>query len=271
MKISEYRVGFIGFGHIAQALFRAIDSAKLIPHSHIAFTQKDPTRSRTTQETFHITGRSLPSLLDTSDVLLICIPPRDAKTLFGELKNHENHIPKKVISLMAGISLQELQNGFGPERELLRAMPNIALSLGEGMTLLSSPSNASIELESFAHLLFSSAGKVLQIPERLMNLGTALAGSGPAFAIYLIDAMVRFGVNEGLSRSDSLAIAAQVFRGAAALILQHDPKDLLQQIATPGGTTKAGLDILQKTPSALHLQEALRAAAERAAQPPYEP
>lgn len=266
MKISELHLGFIGFGHIAQALFHAIDSAKLVPRSQILFTRKNPSKSRATQEAFHITGTALPHLLASSDLLFFCIPPQAAPAVLTEIHTHASACrANKVISLMAGISLSQLAQGLTPSTEIVRVMPNLALTYGESLTFWTANQATSAELESFVHLLFSSAGKTLRIPEPLMHFATALAGSGPALILYLMDAVVRFGIKEGLSPALSREAAAQVLQSAAALMLHHEPADLLQQIATPHGTTEAALQRLSSTPTALHLQEALQAATLRAA------
>ena len=266
MKLSDYRIGFVGFGHLAQAMCRTFTRSKIVPTSHLAFTRKDLSRSRATEEKFGISATSLDHLTKSSDLLLICVRPQQMTGLAQELAQCEIKAPF-AVSFLAGTQLPQLQ-AYLPSLQLMRALPNIAASCGESMTLLSYAEDASEELRSLSHLLLSSLGKTLEIPETLMDVGTSMAGSSIAFVLYLIDAMARFGVTHGFTQEQSAQLTAQVFRGAAQMVLgeKQNPADLLQQIATPKGTTEAGLDLLRRTPSAQHFQEALQASTARAQQ-----
>ena len=265
MKFSDLRIGFVGFGHLAQAIYRTIDRNKLVPRSNLCFTRKDLSRSRETEMAFGITATRLEHLAEESDLLLLCVRPQQMPQLVQELAQCSINAPF-AISFLAGTRLSQLQAGLPASVQLLRALPNIAASCGESMTLLSYADGVSEEFRSLSHLLMASLGKTLEIPESLMDVGTSMAGSSIAFVLYLIEAMARYGTTHGFTPEQSVQLTAQVFQGAAQLILQGkaNPTDLLQQIATPKGTTEAGLNILRKTPTAQHFQEALAASAARA-------
>jgi pyrroline-5-carboxylate reductase len=266
MKLSDYRIGFVGFGHLAQAMCRTFTHSKIVPTSHLSFTRKDLSHNRDTEKKFGIGATSLDHLTKTSDLLLLCVRPQQMAGLAQELAQCEIKAPF-AISFLAGTQLPQLQT-YLPSLQLMRALPNIAASCGESMTLLSYTDEVSQEFRSLSHLLLSCLGKTLEIPETLMDVGTSMAGSSIAFVLYLIEAMARFGVTHGFTEEQSVQLTAQVFRGAAQMILTEklNPTDLLQQIATPKGTTEAGLDLLRRTPSAHHFQEALQASANRAQQ-----
>lgn len=266
-QIRDYRIGFVGFGHLAEAIFQAIDRTKLIPRSQILFTRKDKDRSLKTEKKYGITATSLSHLAETSDLLFLLVRPHQAPTIYKDLAHLKNTKYTAIISCMAGIPLSTLQSHF-PGKQIARALPNLGAAVQQGMTVLSFAPNSSIDFQSVTHLLLSSFGKILEIPEPLMNLCTGLSGSGIAFAVHLIDAAARYGASHGLTYEQSLLLSAQTFKGAADLVLSHHalPQDLLQQIATPNGTTEAGLTHLTHSPAALHLQEAIAAAAKRAAE-----
>ncbi len=266
MKTENLRLGFVGFGHMAQVMCGALERARLVPRSQILFHRRDPAKAKQNEEEYRITATSLAHLVDHSDWLLLCVRPSQLDGVLSEI----NALPlqnKKVISIAAGIQLSFIQKKLGPGAQLARAMPNIAASVGEGMTLLSFASGASAEYRSQAGLLFGAFGKAMEIPEALMDIGCAMAGSGPAFVLELIEAMARQGEREGFTYAQAVAIASQTFLGAAKLLQSGAlPQDLLHSIATPGGTTQAGLEAMRKEKAAAGISAAVAAASQRSAQ-----
>lgn len=256
MKLSSVRIGFIGFGHMAQVLFRALDLAKLIPHSQISFLRRDPKKMKENEETFRITSTSLDNLVQTSDLILLCVRPNQAAPLLEDLA-HIGTQGKMIVSILAGIQISFFQRYLGQDSQILRVMPNLPAAVGEGMTLLSFGPNSSTELRSFAHLLFGCMGKVAELREELMDIGCGMAGSGPGFVFRLIEASARLGEKTGIPYEESLKIAAQTFLGAAQLILKGGalPIRLIHEIATPNGTTEAGFNKMNE----LHLDQGFQA------------
>lgn len=262
VKISQYHLGFVGFGHIAQILFRAIDRAKLIPRSQVSFVRRDRDKIRECEKEFGITSTSLDHLVKTSQILLIAVRPNQVDFVLRDLAQLQLDETKMVIAIPAGIHLAYYQKYLGPKVPLLRAMPNVASAVGEGMTVFSYGPHPSLEFRSLTNLLFSCMGEVLEVAEPLMDISCAIAGSGPALVFRLIEAVARFGEKEGLTYAKALKMAAQTFAGASKLLLKgNHPEALLDQIATPGGTTEAGL----KTFNALRIEEHLQSAIESSA------
>ncbi len=262
MKISEYHLGFIGFGHMAQVIFRAIDKAKLVPRSQICFVRRDPEKMTQNEKEFGITATSLENLINRSHVLLIGVRPNQADFILRDLARFNLEESKIVISMLAGIKLSYYQKYI--KNPLLRIMPNIASAVGEGMTVFTYGPHPSLEFRSLSNLLFSCMGEVIEVPENLMDISCAIAGSGPGFVFRLIESMARQGEKEGLPYSKALKMAAQTFAGAAKLILKGaQPETLIQQIATPNGTTEAGFKVMAAFRMEDHLQGVLEASAKR--------
>lgn len=262
MKLSLVRIGFIGFGHMAQVLFSALDQAKLIPRSQISFLRRDPKKMRENEKTFRITSTSLENLVATSDLILLCVRPNQALPVLEELARIGVQ-GKMIVSILAGIQISFFQKYLGSDSQILRVMPNLPAAVGEGMTLFSYGPNPSVEFKSFSHLLFGCMGQVAELREDLMDIGCGMAGSGPGFVFRLIEASARLGEKEGIAYEESLKIAAQTFLGAAQLILKGgvSPAQLLEQIATPNGTTEAGLNKMNE----LHLDQAFQSVIQAAA------
>lgn len=262
MKLSDYHLGFIGFGHMLQILFRAIDQSKLIPRSQMTFIRRDPKKAKENEKEFGITATSLENLVKRSHVLILGVRPAQAGLVLQELQKLSLDPSKMIISVLAGVRLSYYQRVL--KNPLLRVMPNLASEVGMGMSVLSYGAHPSIEFRSLANLLFSCMGEVIEVPEAMMDISCGMAGSGPGFVFRLIEAMAREGEKAGLPYAKALKMAAQTFAGAATLVLKKGNTDLLlQQIATPNGTTEAGLKKMTAAQMDAHFQEVVAASARR--------
>ncbi len=265
MKMSEYRLGFIGFGHMAQIMFHAIDGARIIPRSQVQFIQRDSAKMKRSEQKHLITSTSMERLISTSDILLLCVRPAQAEQALQQIAPLGAG-DKMILSILAGVPLSLFQKHLGPQAQVIRVMPNVASAIGQGMTILSAR-HASVDFREAASMLLAPLGPSLEVPEPLMDAATGLAASSPGFVFKLIQALALQGEKEGLSPKDSLTIAAQVFTGAGQLVAKGgDPIDLMMQIATPGGVTEAGFQVMEKTELAKHFQETVQAAIRKAKQ-----
>jgi len=262
MKISDYNLGFIGFGHMAQVIFSAIDRAKLIPRSQILFNRRDRDKMRDNEKEFGITATSLENLVDKSSVIILGVRPGQASHVLQDLKRLNVNASKLFISVIAGVKLSYYQKFI--KNPLLRVMPNVASEVAMGMSVFTYSPNPSIEFRSLTNLLFSCMGEVIEVPETMMDICCGIAGSGPGFVFRLIEAMARAGEKEGLSYSKALKMAAQTFAGAGKLVLKKGkPEILLTQIATPNGTTEAGLRSMTASNMDEHFQNVVAASSKR--------
>jgi pyrroline-5-carboxylate reductase len=133
------------------------------------------------------------------------------------------------------------------------------------MTTLTAGRHANSDFKSLAHLLFSSMGQTVELPESCMDMATAIAGSGPAYAFSFIEAAARQGERQGIAYETALKMAAQTFLGAAKMLLQAgvSVQEQINQIAVPNGTTEAGLKVLKDLEIEKKFQDVLSAAAAR--------
>jgi pyrroline-5-carboxylate reductase len=251
---------------MAQVICKAIAQTKLVPRSHIAFVQRDPARMKAHEQEFGVTAASLATVVESSQLILLCVRPAQANEVLQELARLGVK-DKMIASVIAGIKMAHYQKYLGSQAQILRVMPNIASEVGEGMSLFTFTPSASREFRSLAHLLFSSMGEVAEIEENLMDIGTGLSGSGPGFVFRLIEAMARAGVKHGLPYETALKMSAQTFAGAARLILKGKiPAELIRQIATPNGTTEAGFKVMTDVQIEKHFEAVVGAAAHRSQQ-----
>lgn len=169
-----------------------------------------------------------------------------------------------LLSILAGVSLADLAARFPDARAQVRILPNLAARIGAGVSALASLGDA--DGKALTGLLASLGQVVALDDDQAMDLVTAFTGSGPAFVFRLIEAYAAAGERLGLSAEESLALATATFGGAAALLAdsKEKPGALVTQVASKGGTTQAGLDVLDEGGQMVALMtNVLRAARDR--------
>jgi len=208
-----------------------------------------------------------------SNVILLCCKPQVAHIILNEAGMREALENKLLISILAGVTIDQLTQMVGPTTQVVRAMPNTPCKIREGMTIVSTldenqPLNRSIILN-----IFSSIGRCRFLDEKHFDACTALGGSGPAFAAIFLEAMADGGVMMGLPRAEALELAAQTLQGTARMALQPGahPARIKDAVTTPGGCTIAGLLALEDGKVRSTIARAIQIATERASelgQPP---
>jgi pyrroline-5-carboxylate reductase len=201
-----------------------------------------------------------------ADVALVAVKP----SYVGDVLDHDAMraalAGRLVISIAAGVRIPTLARWL-PAAHVVRAMPNTPALIGAGMTVLARGDTVpDHELERAAQI-FRAVGRVVELDDRLMDAVTSLNGSGPAFVYVMLEAMADGGVMMGLPRDTALEIAAQVFAGAASMVLAtgFHPAALKDQVTTPAGSTIAGLLTMEdgriRSVLARTVQEATKVAA----------
>lgn len=205
------------------------------------------------------------SAVAAADAVLLCVKPQDAANVLGSLAARDSG-SKLLISVVAGVSLTALESAAPGSWRVIRSMPNTPALVGKGATAFCRGSNASDADAGFAMNLFSSVGVAIEVPERLMNAVTGLSGSGPAYGFLCIEALADGGVAAGLPRDHAMKLAVQTMLGAAAMVAETGmhPGVLKDAVASPGGTTIAGIEALEKGGLRATLISAVTAATKRA-------
>ncbi|GLB35415.1 putative pyrroline-5-carboxylate reductase [Lyophyllum shimeji] len=216
-----------------------------------------------------VAGQNLPSV-EQADVVLLCCKPQVAHTILSEQGMKEALDGKLLISILAGVTINQLSGWVLPSTKVIRAMPNTPCRIREGMTVVSTlPPSQDVDKDHAIILkIFSSIGRCRFLDEKHFDACTALSGSGPAFACIFMEAMADGGVMMGLPRPEALELAAQTLQGAARMVLQGGthPAQLKDAVTTPGGCTIAGLLAMEDGRVRSTIARAIQIATEHASQ-----
>jgi pyrroline-5-carboxylate reductase len=262
------RVGFLGAGKMATALARGWLKAGLVQSEGLAAS--DPlteARQAFQQETGARTLADNRQLVASSDVLILAVKPQSLPALLAEIRATvcAKHL---FVSIVAGATLRQLADGLGGERRLIRVMPNTPCLVGASASAFAPSEAASAEDVALVERLLSAVGRAFRLPERLLDAVTGLSGSGPAFVYVMIEALSDGGVRMGLPRDVATALAAQTVLGSAKMVLETELHTgmLKDMVASPGGTTIAGLHALERGGLRAALMDAVEAATKRASE-----
>jgi pyrroline-5-carboxylate reductase len=224
----------------------------------------EPARRAFTDATGVPASASNVEVVRGSDVVVLAVKPQGVRAVLHELRSvvREDSL---VVSICAGVSLSALEEALGPAGRLVRVMPNTPALLGAGASGYCLGRGATERDEAIVRSCLESVGRAFRVPESLMDAVTGLSGSGPAFVYVMIEALSDGGVRVGLPREVATALAAQTVLGAARMVLETGlhPGVLKDQVASPGGTTIAGLHALERGGLRAALIDAVEAATRR--------
>ncbi|WP_456437492.1 pyrroline-5-carboxylate reductase [Desulfurobacterium sp.] len=241
------RVGFIGGGRMAEALIESIIASRKIKPCNINVSDVNEKRLCYLKQTFGINTFILNTeVVALSDIIVLAVKPQVMTAVLNEIKNAV--IPQQlIVSIAAGYPIENIENILGKDKKIIRVMPNILVKVSEGTIAFSRNINVSDEEINLFKGLFSTAGEVIEVEEKLMDAVTGLSGSGPAFIFLMIEALADGGVRAGLPRDTALKLAAQTVKGSAEMVLKGEhPEVLKDNVISPAGTTAEGIAKLEE-------------------------
>jgi len=260
-------IGFIGSGNMAEALISGILKAGVCQPDKVYASDVRPERLEDLGERYGIqtTGDNR-ELAAAVDVLVMSVKPQIMKGALEEIKGALKD-RALVISIAAGIKISSISSILG-DLAIVRVMPNMGAWVGESASGLYANEKARTRVEE-ARLIFSSVGEAIVVEdEALIDSVTAVSGSGPAYFFLLMQEMIKAGVALGLAEADSQSLVLETAKGAALLAVKasaegRSPAQLSAQVATPGGTTEAALNVFHARSFGEMVSQALHRAAER--------
>ena len=262
---ASIRFGFAGSGRMAQALGKGIREDDRFADASIFFVDpSDEAADAFTEAVSHAKRTSdLTTLAGEANLILLAVKPQIMPSLFPELAPalSPSHL---VISVAAGITITQLQAGLNVPR-IVRVMPNTPCLIGEGMSAIACPPSMTPADKQLAESIMTSVGKVISVDESDLDAVTGLSGSGPAYIFTMIEAMIQAGVKQGLPEAMARTLTLQTVLGATRLVEQsgQSPAALRDQVTSPGGTTLAGLEVLNRHKFGEIVCQAVAAATQR--------
>ncbi len=258
-------VGFVGTGNMGEALIHGLIHGHLCRPEQIICSDVRPERLKLVRDTYGVRGTSHNSeVVKQSDIVVLSVKPQIMRQVIEEVAKHLD-FSKLIISIAAGVPLEAIESCAQRELKLVRVMPNICVSVREGVSAISGGKHILKEELMIAKTIFDSVGKSIFIEENLLDAVTGLSGSGPAYIFLIIDALADAGVKMGLARHDSLILASQTVLGAAKMLMEtrEHPGRLKDMVTSPGGTAIAGLHTLEGGGLRTTLINAVEVATER--------
>ena len=261
-------LGFFGAGKMAEGILAAASLAKGFDPQSVLMAEKLLARAKGLAKKYKVrTTVDAKEVAACAKTIFLAVRPQDVTALAAEVKPLLT-AKTLVVSIAAGKSLATLRKMLGRDVRLVRVMPNLALRAKEGMCAICPAANATAaDVKRVAQIL-NGAGRTVVLKERHFDAVTALSGSGPAFFAYMEEAMALGGEALGLPADAARLLAEQTMLGTAAFLRQSqmDLAEFISGVATPGGTTAAGMDVMRASDFRKVVAATLKAAADRSAE-----
>ena len=265
MSLKNFKIAFIGAGNMAEALASGMLQAGLTESKNLSASDVDPSRLELFHSRYNI--QSLATNLkaaQSADIVILAVKPQVMDEVLGELKGAKE-VPPLFITVAAGFPITRVLSHFSNQVPVIRAMPNTPCVVLEGVTAIAAGPGVTSDQIKIATTIFNAVGQTVEIEESLLDAVTGLSGSGPAYVYVMIDALADGGVRMGIPRQVANILAAQTVLGTAKMVLESGdhPGVLKDRVASPGGTTIAGLHKLEQGGLRATLMNAVEAATRR--------
>lgn len=245
MPFDMERIAIIGAGNLGVAIARGMVSKGIKEARDITLTRRNPA----TLEEFSVEGYAVNTnnaeAVRSANLVILCVQPKQLPGVLEEISGslHEDHV---LVSVITGVSREEIKNHLSANCSVIRAMPNTAIAIAESMTCISSNDVNPQVLEQVGRI-FKSLGDVQIIDENMMKAATVLGASGIAFFMRYLRAATQGGIQMGFHPEEAQKIAVQTAKGAAGLIIENanHPEVEIDKVTTPQGCTIAGLNEME--------------------------
>ncbi|MGN5649854.1 pyrroline-5-carboxylate reductase ProI [Bacillus sp. Brlt_9] len=247
--MSIQNISFLGAGSIAEAIIGGLLHANVVKGEQVTVSNRsNETRLQELHNKYGVKGtHNKKELLTNTNILFLAMKPKDVAEALTPFKEdiHNNLL---IISLLAGVSTHSIRNLLQKDVPIIRAMPNTSAAILKSATAISPSKHATAEHIQTAIALFETIGLVSVVEEKDMHAVTALSGSGPAYIYYVVEAMEEAAKKIGLKEDVAKSLILQTMIGAAEMLKASEkhPSILRKEITSPGGTTEAGIEVLQE-------------------------
>jgi pyrroline-5-carboxylate reductase len=261
-----YELAIIGAGNMAEAIARGLITGKVFtPQQMIAADVSAERRDLFVNKLFIKAVDSPAEAASDARTILLSVKPQNMKDVLSSLRPVISD-DALVISIAAGISSRFIEEHLSPKRcRVIRTMPNTPMLVGEGMAAIAPGSRATQRDLDHARRLFAPAATVIDVTEDKIDAVTALSGSGPAYFFFLVEQMIRAGVEMGLTEAEAHTLAIKTALGSAKMLVTStdSPQELRRKVTSPKGTTYAAITHMEQHDWPQIVVDALKAAQRR--------
>ena len=246
MEQYEGNIAILGSGNIGLSLAKGLIKANYVQSTQICLTRRNTVAlSNFADMGFTVTSDNAAAVAN-ADIVVLAVLPQQLNQLLEQISSSID--PKKhlLISVASGVSCQDIRSKLTEDVQVVRAMPNTAIAIGQSMTCVASDNGSEANVKQVIKM-FETVGAVVKINEDLMTAATALCACGIAFFLRGIRAASQGGVEIGFHAEDALKMAVQTAKGAADLLLQmhSHPEQEIDKVTSPKGCTIAGLNEME--------------------------
>ncbi|MGZ0086235.1 pyrroline-5-carboxylate reductase ProI [Caldibacillus thermoamylovorans] len=255
-------IALIGAGSMAEALIAGMTKAFCRPTDVIVANRQNRARLEELARRYGVrVAPSVREAAEQADIIVLAMKPKDVVEAMHTIAPALGAAPL-ILSLLAGVTTETIERLAGRAIPVVRAMPNTSAAVGLSATAIAGGRFAAKEHLEVAKQLFETVGIVAVVPERDLHAVTGLSGSGPAYVYYLVEAMEKAASDIGLEPDVAKPLILQTIIGAAEMLKASDkhPSVLRREVTSPGGTTEAGIGVLEQ----YRFQEAVIACIRRA-------
>jgi pyrroline-5-carboxylate reductase len=256
-------ITFLGAGSMAEAIIGGLVRLQVVdPKQIIATNLSDQEKLNYLEQEYGIrTNSNRGEAVASGDIVILAMKPKHVKEAITDIKDMTNE-KQLFVSVLAGIPTHYIEDLLGHQAGVIRTMPNTSAKVGSSATAICKGSFANDLHLQEVDTLFSAVGTVTVVNEEKLDAVTGLAGSGPAYFYYIVEAMEHAAANAGLTQEEAAALITQTIVGVGKRLQSttKSAKELYEEVMSPNGTTEAGINILRER----HTQEAMTDAVTRA-------
>lgn len=264
MRAWTGKIFVVGAGSMAEAFIRGVIENQAAAPSQIEVVNRTrEARRRLLMDLYGVATTTAYEGAKMAELVVIAVKPADVLGALEQLTPYLNGQP--VLSFAAGVTLDFMRTAIQFKSPVVRTMPNIPVAVLSGATAVSYSTDVSAEDQQLVRYLLEQVGKVVEMPENLMDAATAFSGSGPGFVCYFLEAMENAAVSLGFAPEMARELLLQTVIGTAKTLGEWglSPRELRERVTSPGGTTHAGVNEMQTGDLEGVVKSALRAARNR--------
>lgn len=241
-------LGIIGAGVMGSTLAAGLLESKWAKPQTLWASARSEKSCKKIESAYGIKAvRDFEDEVGSSSVLLLCVKPKQMTEVLGRLKKSKLKPSTLVISIVSGVTTEDIEAVLGKKQPVIRAMTNTPCQVRQGMTTICAGNSATASHLETANGIFSAVGKCVELEEKHFDAVTGLCGSGPAYIYLMMEALADGGVRVGLPRKEALQMIYQTVLGAAVMAQKTNkhPSELREDVTTPAGCTIGALLILE--------------------------